>query len=58
MTQFQCYPSASNSEEIFIQSGIDLDCVLVPVKEHPSYELAVRYAVCLAATSIANSKHF
>lgn len=57
MAKFQCYPSASTMlDEVYIQSGIDLDYVSVPVAEHADYESAVRYAVALAATSIASFK--
>ena len=55
MATFQCFPAAGGKDDVFIQSGIDLDHILVLVKEHSSYELAVRYAVALAAIDMSQS---
>jgi hypothetical protein len=53
MAHFQCYPSSGGNDDVFIQTGIDLESVLVRTDEHVSYEIAVRYAVALAAAEMS-----
>ena len=56
MVMFQCYPSSS-TQDIFIQWGIDFECVDEAVARHASPEAALRYAITLAATECANQRH-
>ena len=56
MVKFQCFPSSSTGD-IFIQWGIDFECVDEQVARHVSYQDALRYAITVAATECANQRH-